>query len=47
VLPVEKDEHAYNFEHQIEMDDVSGSLLLKYQDFIGKCGKEPKGGERK
>jgi len=36
------DGHAHTFDHQIETDGVSCSILLKRRDMIGKRVKEPK-----
>jgi len=36
------DEHAHTFDHQIETDGVSCSILLKRRDMVGKRAKEPK-----
>jgi hypothetical protein len=34
--------HAHTFDHQIETDGVSCSILLKRRDVVGKRAKEPK-----
>ena len=34
--------HAHTFDHQIETDGVSCSILLKRRDMVGKRAKEPK-----
>lgn len=39
---MENDTHAHAFDHQIETDGVSCSILLKRRDMIGKRTKEPK-----
>jgi hypothetical protein len=36
------DAHAHTFDHQIETDGVSCSILLKRRDLVGKRAKEPK-----
>ena len=38
----ENDAHAHTFDHQIETDGVSCSILLKRRDMVGKRVKEPK-----
>jgi hypothetical protein len=37
--------HAHTFDHQIETDGVSCSILLKRRDMVGKRAKEPKPNE--
>jgi len=39
---MEDDTHAHTFDHQIETDGVSCSILLKRKDMVGKRVKEPK-----
>eukprot|EP00894_Picocystis_sp_ML_P003676 jgi/Pico_ML_1/54193/g4604.t1 len=39
---MEDDTHAHTFDHQIETDGVSCSILVKRKDMVGKRIKEPK-----
>ena len=39
---VEEDNHAFTFDHHIETDSVSCSILLKRKALIGKRVKTPK-----
>jgi transposase len=41
---MEKDKHGYTFDHMIETDGISISLLLVRKDFIGKKVRKPKQG---
>jgi hypothetical protein len=41
------DAHVHTFDHQIETDGVSCSILLKRRDVVGKRTKDPKARKRR
>ncbi len=41
---MEPDKHSYTFDHMVETDGVSISILLVRKEFVGKKVKKPKVG---